>query len=146
LGPNAVADLTEPLKLVAKAVARQPKNRHYLGIQAHLLYRNGQFETAAERLEQLIQTDEPNSVHHPFNKIMLAMAYQSLGRADQAQKCLGEATDWIEKNGQDNLKKGAVLTEPLPWHLRLELQVLRRETQELLNKKSGASDHEPGKK
>jgi len=106
LGPNAVADLTVPLKLVATAVTRQPQNRLYLGIQAQLLYRNGQFEMAAERLEQLIQTDEPKSVHHPFNKIILAMAYQSLGRPDEAQKCLSEATDWIEKNGQHNLKKG----------------------------------------
>jgi hypothetical protein len=61
------------------------------------------------------------------------MAYQSLGRPDKAQKCLGEATDWIEKNAQGNLKRGAVLTEPLHWHMRLELQVLRLEAQELLN-------------
>jgi hypothetical protein len=41
-------------------------------------------------------------------------------------------SDWIEQNSQEKLPKGAVLAAPIPWTLRVELQLLRAEAEELL--------------
>lgn len=120
LGPAAVADLTVPLKLVDRAVAKQPKNRLFLGIQAHLLNRSGKFVEAAKQLEELIRTDEPNSIHHPFNKVILAMVHHRLGNTDRARKFLDEAK---------------FLKEPAFWYHQLELEILRHEAEEQIGKK-----------
>ena len=63
------------------------------------------------------------------------MAYQRLGRAAEARQLLVEAVQWIEKNGQEKLAEGAELQVPLPWSARLDLQLLRREAEELLKQK-----------
>ena len=54
-----------------------------------------------------------------------------------APQLLREAVQWIEKNGQEKLAEGAELKEPLPWSVRLDLQLLGRDAEELLAKKSG---------
>jgi hypothetical protein len=65
------------------------------------------------------------------------MAYHRLGRAVEAHQLLQEVDEWIETNGQEKLSEGAEIQGPLPWSARLDLQLLRRETDELLKQKSG---------
>jgi hypothetical protein len=62
---------------------------------------------------------------------------QAMASPLEMKQLLREAVDWIEKNGQEMLAEGAERKEPLPWSLRLDLQRLRREAQELLGKRRG---------
>ena len=63
------------------------------------------------------------------------MAYQRLGRAAEARQLLvgGRPVDREEWPGK--LAEGAELYVPLPWSARLDLQLLRREAEELLKQK-----------
>src|SRR5262249_4440101 len=135
LAPDAVADLARPVQIAEKRLARDPHNADLVGLLGDTLYRKGDLEAAVGRLEASIRAKPGIGVH--WRKLFLAMAYHRLDRAARAQQLLQEAVGWIEKNGQEKLAAGAELQEPLPWQLRLDFQLLRREAEELLGKKSG---------
>jgi hypothetical protein len=61
------------------------------------------------------------------------MAHHDLGHDAEAQRYFGEGAKWIDQNGQPELHDGSVVPEPLDWFLRLEMQLLRAEAEELLN-------------
>jgi tetratricopeptide (TPR) repeat protein len=138
LAPDAVADLARPVQLAEKLVARHPENADFVGALGDTLYRKGDLDkgdldAAVQRLEESIRAAPGISVH--WRKLFLAMADHRLGRTAKARQLLREAVQWIEKNGQEKLAEGAELKEPLSWSLRLDLQLLRREAEELLGKK-----------
>jgi tetratricopeptide (TPR) repeat protein len=133
LAPDAVADLARPVQLAEKRLARHPHDAELMGVLGDTLYRKGDLDAAAQRLEASIRAAPGISVHR--RKLFLAMAYHRLGRTAKAQQLLQEAVQWIEENGQEKLAEGAELKEPLPWSVRLDLQLLRREAEELLGKK-----------
>jgi tetratricopeptide (TPR) repeat protein len=132
--PEALADLSLPLKLVAQALAQRPTDRLGHGIHAHLLYRAGQHAESAKQLDELIRTDDVKSIHQPFNKLFLAKAQQRLGRLAEARKTLDEAIAWIDEHGQARLADGIILNEPQHWALRLEIQLLRQETEAVVGR------------
>jgi tetratricopeptide (TPR) repeat protein len=134
LAPDAVADLARPVQVAEKRLARDPHNADLAGVLGDTLYRKGDLDAAVRRLEVSIRAA---GVGVAWRKLFLAMAYHRLGRTTKAQELLREAVGWIEKNGQEKLAAGSELREPLPWSLRLDLQLLRREAEELLGKKSG---------
>ena len=134
LAPDAVADLARPVQMAEKMLARHPHNADFVGLLGDTLYRKGDLEAAVQRLEASIRAAPGVGVH--WKKLVLAMAYHRLDRPAKAQQLLQEAARWIEKNGQEKLAEGAELKEPLPWSLRLDLQLLRREAEELLGKQS----------
>jgi serine/threonine-protein kinase len=135
LAPDALADLARPAQLAEEKLARHPHNADLAGVLGETLYRKGDLEAAVPRLEASIRADP--SVGVAWRKLFLAMGYHRLGRTAQARQLLQEAVEWIEKNGQEKLAPGAELKEPMPWSLRLDLQLLRREAEELLGKKNG---------
>jgi serine/threonine protein kinase len=135
LAPDAVADPARPVQIAEKSLARHPQDADRAGILGETLYRKGDQDAAVQRLEPSIRAAPGFDGHR--RKLFLAMAYYRLGRTARAQQLLREAVQWIEKNGQEKLAEGAELKEPLPWSLRLDLQLLRREAEELLGKKSG---------
>jgi tetratricopeptide (TPR) repeat protein len=135
LAPDAVADLARPVQIAEKSLARHPHDTEFAGVLGETLYRKGALDAAVQRLEGSIPAAPGFDVHR--RKLFLAMAYHRLGRTTKAQQLLREAVGWIEKNGQEKLAEGAELKEPLPWSVRLDLQLLRREAEELLGKKSG---------
>jgi tetratricopeptide (TPR) repeat protein len=133
LAPDAVADLSRPVRMAEKLVAQQPHNADLAGFLGDTLYRKGDLEAAVQRLEASIRAVPGVGVH--WRKLFLAMAYHRLGRTAEAQQLLQEVVQWMEKNGQEKLGEGAELKEPMPWSLRLDLQLLRREAEELLGAK-----------
>ncbi len=135
LAPDAVADLARPVQLAERIVARHPRDAGLDGILGETLYRKGDLNAAVRRLEAGIRADPGVGVH--WRKLFLAMAYHRLDRAAEARQLLREAAEWIEKNGQEKLAEGAELKEPLPWVVRLDIQLLRGEAEELLAGKSG---------
>lgn len=67
----------------------------------------------------------PKRLRSQFNKLLLAMAYQRLGRGEQARTLLAEASSWIATNAAS-----------VPWFgARQELQLLREEAEELILRK-----------
>jgi tetratricopeptide (TPR) repeat protein len=139
LAPDAVADLAQPVQIAEKILARDPHNADLAGILGAALYRQGLLEAAVQQLEAGIHTAAGVSVHS--RKLFLAMAYHRLGRAVEAHQLLQEVDEWIEANGQEKLSEGAEIKGQLPWSARLDLQLLRREAEELLKQKSG--DRQP---
>jgi tetratricopeptide (TPR) repeat protein len=135
LAPDAVADRARPVHLAEKRLARHPHDTDLIGVLGDTLYRKGDLDAAVERLEASIRAAPGYGGH--WRKLFLAMAYHRLGRTAEARQLLREAVQWIEKNGQEKLGEGAELKEPLPWSVRLDFQLLRREAEELLGKKSG---------
>jgi uncharacterized protein HemY len=135
LAPDAVADPARPVQIAERILARHPHDTERAGVLGETLYRKGDWDAAVGRLEASIRAAPGFDGHR--RKLFLAMAHHRLGRTAQAQQLLQETTQWIDKNGQENLAEGAELQEPLPWSLRLDLQLLRHEAEELLGKKSG---------
>jgi tetratricopeptide (TPR) repeat protein len=130
LAPEAVADLARPVQIAEKLSGRDPKNAEWMGILGDTLYRKGDLAAAVQRLEASIGGNPGVGVH--WRRLFLAMAYHRLGRAAEAQQNLRKAIEWTDKNAQEKLGEGAELREPLPWPQRLDLQLLRREAEQLL--------------
>jgi serine/threonine protein kinase/tetratricopeptide (TPR) repeat protein len=130
LAPDAVADPARPVQIAEKSLARHPHDTERAGVLGETLYRKGDLDAAVGRLEASIRAAPGFDAHR--RKLFLAMAYHRLGRTAKAQQLLQVAVGWIEKNGQEKLAEGAELREPLPWSLRLDLQLLRREAEELM--------------
>jgi tetratricopeptide (TPR) repeat protein len=135
LAPDAVADPARPVQIAEKSLTRRPHDTELASVLGEILYRKGDLDAAVQRLEASIRVAPDCDGHR--GKLFLAMAYHRLGRTAQARQLLRDAVEWIEKNGQEKLAEGAELREPLPWSLRLDLQLLRHEAEELLGKKSG---------
>jgi tetratricopeptide (TPR) repeat protein len=141
LAPNAVADLSRSVQIAEKLVTDKPQDSECVGVLGDALYRKGDFEAAVQRLETSIHIS-PQAGGAPFRKLFLAMAYHRLGRAVEAQQLFQEVTQWMTKNAKKQHPQGAVLTAPLSWPYpyRLDLRLLRRETEEIL-KQAPAGDH-----
>jgi WD40 repeat protein/tRNA A-37 threonylcarbamoyl transferase component Bud32/tetratricopeptide (TPR) repeat protein len=119
LAPNAVPDPMVPVHLAERAVQSVPSNGEYLCVLGALLYRAGKSELAVQRLEEGIKAhSSPGG--RPRDWLILAMAHQRSGHAGEAKKWLDKAVQWIEKADQ---------AEHLPPAYRLELQLLRREAE-----------------
>jgi tetratricopeptide (TPR) repeat protein len=141
LAPRAVADLSGPVRIAEKLVARQPKNAEHLAILGFALYRKGDLEGAVRRLKASLRPSSGLREVHAA-KLILAMACHRLGRRAQAQQLLREVTRWMDEEARQKGKEGAGRPVPLPWAYRLGLQLLRREAEELLKQDSGPRDRQ----
>lgn len=126
LAPNAVADLSQPVHIAQKLVARVPQNAEYVGLLGAALYRKGDAKAAAVRLEEGIRLD-PEHIGVHWRKLVLAMAYHRLGRDPEARQRFEEVSQWTEQNAQVNLS----------WAHRLDLQLLLHETEQFLKQDFG---------
>jgi tetratricopeptide (TPR) repeat protein len=136
LAPNAIADLSQPVHIAEKLVAKEPGNAEYLGLLGTTLYRKGDLEAAVKKLQASIRSG-PDQVGVHWRKLVLAMAYHRLGRGEDAERLFQEATRWLEENVEGKVHERNGTGGPLPWALRLDLQLLHRETAELLKREPG---------
>jgi tetratricopeptide (TPR) repeat protein len=118
LAPDMVPDPTRLVQLAERAVRADPvpHNLHALGL-AH--YRAGQFD---EAIEQMHRSIEGNWNANAANWLVLAMAHQRLGHADEARKWFDQAVRWIDSPGGDALRS-------LHGHDSVACMVLRREAE-----------------
>jgi tetratricopeptide (TPR) repeat protein len=137
LAPDAVADLSQPVHIADKLVAREPENAEYLGLLGAALYRQGDLVAAIEKLEVAIRSG-PEQGGIPWRKLTLAMAYHRLRRVKEAQRLFQEVSQWMEQNAEVKLS----------WAYRLDLQLFHREAEELLKHdigtERGKSDEKEG--
>jgi Flp pilus assembly protein TadD len=126
LVPGAGPDAARAAELAAKAVAADPKVPFYLHTLGLAHYRAGQYEPASRRLHECLKA-------HPWwapgvNWLVLALAYQRQGKADEARQCLDKALRWSDRLAQ-NLPPGAANAVHLHMHDWLAYHLLRREAE-----------------
>jgi Flp pilus assembly protein TadD len=121
LAPSAVADLKPVVQLAEKAAQKSPNDPNVLNTLGALLYRAGRYEEAVERLKEAI-TKSPMKKGSAWDWLFLAMAQQKLGQPEEARNCLAKAGEFMKAMGTS-------------WDRRLELQVLHREAEALVNGK-----------
>jgi tetratricopeptide (TPR) repeat protein len=125
LAGDAVADLKPLAARAERMVAANPSSADALRTLAAVLYRGGQFEAAQRRAEEALRL--PANGSDPACGFLLAMIHQHRDHADEAKQWLAKASGWADEAAK--AKPGDV---PLSWSRRLELQVLRREAEQLV--------------
>jgi eukaryotic-like serine/threonine-protein kinase len=123
LAPDAVADLSRPVQIAEGLVAGEPANAEYVGLLGDALYRRGNLDAAVAKLEAGIRTDT-KSFGVYWRKLVLAMAYQRLGRGAEAQPLFQEVAHWMKE-------------APVSWTQRLDLQLLHDEAEGVLKQAQG---------
>jgi tetratricopeptide (TPR) repeat protein len=133
LAPDAAPDPTRLVEIAERAVRAQPvpHHLHTLGL-AH--YRAGQFD---EAIRQLHRSVEGNWSANAANWLVLAMAHQRLGRADEARQWFDKAVRWIENAGPEAPRDSVGALRSLHRHDSLACMVLRREAETLLGLRPG---------
>jgi len=128
LAPDAGPDPTKLVQIAERAVQAQPAPHHLhtLGL-AH--YRAGQFDKA---IEQLHKSMKGNWRANAANWLVLAMAHQRLGHADEARNWFDKAARWMDNAGLETPSDAADSLRSLHPHDALNCMVLRREAETLL--------------
>jgi tetratricopeptide (TPR) repeat protein len=131
---DAVADWAKPLQLAEKAHAGDGKSFEKIHSLGAVLYRAGRFKEAAKRLteaEAAFQHTPSTRSTIVYNWLFQAMTHQRLGRSAEAASWLEKAVRAIDEPAPESAQDPAA-----NWNRRLTLQLLRREAEELLAKKS----------
>jgi tetratricopeptide (TPR) repeat protein len=148
LAPDAVADASRPVQLAEKAVAKEPKNLAYRRTLGAALYRAGRFDEAAKQLTEA-STLDPNDPRTAmaYTWFFLALAHHRLGHADEARRWLDKATrateDALKPLGKSANPAGVI---PPPWNRKLTLRLLRREAEELMQRRPTGAQTKSGTK
>jgi tetratricopeptide (TPR) repeat protein len=141
LGPRALPDLAFVVKR-----ARQEAEKHempeYLNTLGAALYRAGEYRAAVQMLNRAIEERGTGTAH---DWLFLAMAHHRLKQPDQAKGNLEKAVKWIEAARDVQPGESEELLPPnvLSWSARLELTVLRREAEEVLQEPAALPDEKP---
>jgi tetratricopeptide (TPR) repeat protein len=131
LAPSGGPDAAKAVELAARAVAGEPTHRwnwHTLGAA---YYRAGEFEQVIRRLHQALAA---KARADPLDWLVLAMAYQRQGNADEARKWLDKAVLSSNRLAQ-NMPPGAPNAIQLHLHDWTAYHLLRREAEALINGK-----------
>ncbi|MEO2048864.1 MAG: tetratricopeptide repeat protein [Pirellulales bacterium] len=118
------------ITLAEQAVRLQADNRQYRITLAALLYRNGRHQEALSQLQTALAMDGPIGASHAVAWCFLAMAHYDVGDREKANQWLTKAVEWMDAACRDEEENGAI---PVTWERRLTLDLLRGETEELLN-------------
>jgi WD40 repeat protein/Flp pilus assembly protein TadD len=119
LGPKALPDLMPAVALARRAVHSRPKDANFRNTLGTILFRAGQYEESVRALSESIQIQGKGGTTVDY--LFLAMAHHKLNQPV-------EARTWLEKGMRVNPSE-----KTLPENERLELQLLRREAEALLN-------------
>jgi tetratricopeptide (TPR) repeat protein len=128
LAPDAAPDAMKVVQMAERAVQADPvpHHLHTLGL-AH--YRAAQFDASIQKLHKSI---DGNWNANAANWLVLAMAHQRLGNADEARKWFDKAVAWIENTGLEAPGDSVGALRSLHRHDSLACMVLRREAEALL--------------
>jgi WD40 repeat protein/Flp pilus assembly protein TadD len=127
LDAEAGVDPARLLRLAERAAAADPQEYVNLRSLGAAQLRAGQSEAAVQRLNQALGVQKES----PMTWLLLALAHQRLGHAEEARKWLRQAQQWIDQATPAKPEGGVVLAGPdnLPWTERLGLQLVRREAE-----------------
>jgi serine/threonine protein kinase/tetratricopeptide (TPR) repeat protein len=123
LRPAKDPDPKQAMVWAEKAVAAQPKSPWFLHTLALAHYRAGHFEQAVARSQESMKAD-PKWGGNILNWLVLALAHERLGRADEARKWIDKASSWRDKAALGPGKGEGVCPPDLLLSDWLEFQVL----------------------
>jgi tetratricopeptide (TPR) repeat protein len=126
-------------KLLRWEESQQGPSQEVLNTLGSVLYRAGRFEEARQRLEGALRVsyvgfDQRAESGAAYNGLFLAMCHYRLGHAAEARQRLAEAVQGVERALQQPADSSGRV---LPWWHRQELQLLRREAEELIGASGG---------
>ena len=127
LAPESVAEASLPGRLAEKELREFAGGFWSLTEQGALACRAGRFEEAIPFFEQSLRAD-PRPGSAAINWLWLALAYQRLGKAEEARRWLSKAQEWLDQFG-DGMPARAEGEVGLHLHNWLEAHVLRREAE-----------------
>ena len=130
LGPDAVHDLSQPVRLAEKAVAESSGECWRLNTLGAVLYRAGAYDDAIKRLEEAMKAHSQGGTS--LDWLFLAMAHQSAGRPEEARHWYDKAASWIEQAEQGKVQDPYLFGDLAAWQQKLELRILRREAEALV--------------
>lgn len=131
LAPGAASDPRAPLQLAEKAergssILRFPRNPASRSTLGAAQFRAGHFERAVQTLTEVVQASDQGGTNSEW--LLLSMAHQRLGHADEARKCWTNGVQQIPMGGPGKLVHPARPS----WEKQLDWQVLCREAEVLL--------------
>jgi tetratricopeptide (TPR) repeat protein len=140
LAPDALGDAARVQQLAEKRLALTPATSVHHPWSLHVLglacYRAGEHRKAVEWLNKGLKED-PFWEGRVQNWLVLAMAEQRLGHAEEARKWLARAEQWINEKTRNQAGSGTRFA-PTGWHWRdwAGIQRLRREAEALVKGKA----------
>jgi Flp pilus assembly protein TadD len=123
LAPGSPAEFDRLVRFAEKTFARNLTHDALLHTYGDLLYRGGRPKEAVERLTQAAKRHSDD----PLYWLPLAVAHHQNKQTEDAKKCLARAVQLIEQAAKKNAKP--------PWNKRLEVQLFRREAEQLIQGK-----------
>ena len=98
LAPDSTDNPTQPRHLAADEL--NPTNAHFWALteNAALFFRTGQPQSTVLFAERSLAADGRTG-RAVVNWLWLALAYQKLGDPDEARRCLGKASSWLDQQG-----------------------------------------------
>jgi WD40 repeat protein len=131
LAENSGVKGRQVVELAERAASSQPRDTDYLCTLGAALFRAGDLDAAARRLNEVLELrgGRPS----PREWLWLALVRFRMGLKKEARLWLDKATPALAERARTDLV-------PLPWVLRLQLDLLHREAEQLLK-----SDRPDGK-
>jgi serine/threonine protein kinase len=129
LVPDALADMSRPLKNAEKLVRDNPnEHAHFcLYVLGAALYRVGNYAQAARRLEESIRATpgfpETDRDNNNYQCLLLAMSQWQLGRRDEARQLLSETKPAVVQDLQNPSSR---------WGRQVSLKLLLAEAEALI--------------
>jgi tetratricopeptide (TPR) repeat protein len=134
LAPDSVADAPLPGRLAEMELQASAQAFWSLTEQGALAYRAGRFQQAVPLFEHSLGAGL-KSGRAVLNWLWLALAYQRLGKAEEARRWLHKAQAWLDQYG-DGMPARAEDEFGLHFHNWLEAHVLRHEAEALIEPES----------
>jgi tetratricopeptide (TPR) repeat protein len=131
---NSNVDFSRVLTLAEKAVALR-KDYVHLNTLGAALYRNGRFAECLKTLEEGMKLHGHAGI--AWDWAFVAMANHRLGRPEEAKRWLDKSRDWIQQIDAGKIRDSYV-GESMNWNHRLELYLLMREAEALINHPTGS--------
>jgi tetratricopeptide (TPR) repeat protein/serine/threonine protein kinase len=119
----ALRDPKEAVKLANRAVELAKNEANYWNTLGAAQYRAGEWKAAVAALDKAMELRQAEDAG---DRLLLAMAHQKLGNAEQARKAFDQAVDWLQMN-KESLAMNKALAE--------ELARFRNEAEEVLELK-----------
>jgi tetratricopeptide (TPR) repeat protein len=118
------------LELIEHAAKVKPRDLTILNTFGLVLCRNGRFEEAVDKIQEVIAAREKKEAS-PWDSMILAMAYHRMNKPDEAEKWYAKAQEWFARPAAQRRNHQG---RQLSWTDRVELEVLHEEVRKLLGK------------